>query len=123
MSIISVLLLISLVSAETEFFGPYEEKTHTYKHVDYVDNTFISYNYALVVLIAPLVVLLISLIFRSNLKGLLSGKGLISLVFVVAAGFFALFIVYSWIHFSFFQTLAYTACIAPVLLILAKLSA
>ncbi|EKE37459.1 hypothetical protein ENUP19_0152G0004 [Entamoeba nuttalli] len=116
-----IFIVLNFVSAEESFFGPHQLREHTYSYDPIFENTFISFNYALVVFILPLVILFISLLFFCNVNGLFSGKGILSLLFIGSAIGFVGFVVYSWIYLSFFEMLAFGVVIVPVVLLLAYL--
>ncbi|EDR23006.1 hypothetical protein EDI_326280 [Entamoeba dispar SAW760] len=112
-----VFILLNLVNAEESFFGPHQLREHTYSYEPIFENTFISFNYALIVFILPLVILFISVChFLSILY-----TGILSLLFIGSAIGFVGFLVYSWIYLSFFETLAFGVVIVPVVLLLSYL--
>ncbi|KAL7720060.1 Uncharacterized protein QTN25_002589 [Entamoeba marina] len=114
---IALLLLISFAFADESFLGPQPLKEHTFEVKEVYNNSFISYNYALIVFCLPLALLVLSVLFFGNLKGLASKNGMKSLIFVGCATGFICFVGYSWMYCSFFEMLWYGAVIIPVVLL------
>lgn len=58
-------MLLTCSLAAMDFYGPYPTKEHTYTYTEVFNNSFVSTNYALVVLIVPLVILCISVCWKT----------------------------------------------------------